>query len=133
MFYYNWIKQKRGISNQVCTFEDLAKAVRSEHGAAKTARPLQETTGMKDFIRLELELVLTFVNLARTRYSMGHIASSDISRNNAEKAYRSALKYLGKCDDISPLEREKFMALVNQAKDAIATLPKAETKLQNSN
>jgi hypothetical protein len=59
---------------------------------------------------------------------MGHIASGDISRKNAKEAYRSALKYLGKCHDISPLDREKFLGLVKQAKDAIATLPKAATK-----
>jgi len=53
---------------------------------------------MKDFIRIELELALTFVKVALTRFSMGHIANGDISRNNAEEAYRSALKFLGKCD-----------------------------------
>ena len=81
----------------------------------------------KEFIRIELELAHTFVKLAHTRYSMGHIASGDISRNNAKEAYRSALKYLGKCHDLSPLERWKLMDLVNQATKAIATLPQPTT------
>jgi hypothetical protein len=81
----------------------------------------------KEFIRIELELALTFVKLAQTRYSMGHIARGDISRNNAREAYRSASKYLGKCHDVSPFEREKFTGLVNQAKKAIGTLPQPTT------
>ena len=100
----------------------MAKLIEPSTAPPKLRGPYKKLPAMKDFIRIELELALTFVKVALTRFSMGHIANGDISRNNAEEAYRSALKYLGKCD-ISPLEREKFMALVNQAKDAIATLP----------
>jgi hypothetical protein len=89
---------------------------------------------MKEFVRLELELVLTFVKLAHTKYSMGHIAGGNVSRSNANKAYRSALRYLRKCHDVTSLESRTLTSLINQAKDAIATLPKAATKRKlNSN
>ena len=81
----------------------------------------------KEFIRIELELALTFVKVAHTKYSMGNVAGGDFSRNNAEKAFHEALNYLGKLSDFTSLERWKLMDLVNQAKDAIATLPKAAT------
>jgi hypothetical protein len=81
----------------------------------------------KEFIKTELELALTFVKVAQTKYSMGNVAGGDFSRNNAEKAYHEALNYFGKVSDFTSLERWKLMDLVNQAKDAIATLPKAAT------
>jgi hypothetical protein len=81
----------------------------------------------KEFIRIELELALTFVKVARTKYSMGNVAAGDFSRNNAEKAYHEAFNYFGKLSDFTSSERWKLMDLVNQAKDAIAKLPKAAT------
>ena len=81
----------------------------------------------KEFIRIELELALTFVKVAQTKYSMGNVADGDFSRENAEKAYREALNYFGKLSDFTSLERWKLMDLVNQAKKAIATLPQPTT------
>ena len=81
----------------------------------------------KEFIRIELELALTFVKVAQTRYSMGNVADGDFSRKNAEKACREALDYFGKLSDFTSLERWKLMDLVNKAKDAIAKLPKPAT------
>jgi hypothetical protein len=81
----------------------------------------------KEFIRIELELALTFVKVAHAKYSLGNVAGGDFSRNNAKKAYHAALNYFGKLSDFTSLERWKVMDLVNQAKDAIATLPKAAT------
>jgi hypothetical protein len=78
----------------------------------------------KEFIKTELELALTFVTVAQTKYSMGNVADGDFSRKNAEKVYREALNYFGKLSDFSSLERWKLMGLVNQVKTAIATLPK---------
>ena len=80
---------------------------------------------MKDLIRVELELAATFANIARTRYSMGHIANGNVSRNNADKAYRTALHYIEKLSDVTSEERQKIMDLVKKAEDAIATLAKA--------
>jgi hypothetical protein len=81
----------------------------------------------KEFIRIELELALTFVKVAHTEYSVGNVAGGDFSRNNAEKAYNEAVNYFGTLSDFTSLERWKLMDLVNQAKEAIATLPKAAT------
>jgi hypothetical protein len=81
----------------------------------------------REFIRIEFELALTFVKVAHTKYSMGNVAGGDFSRNNAEKAYNEALNYFGKLTEFTSLERWKLMDLVNQAKDAIAKLPKAAT------
>ena len=81
----------------------------------------------KEFIKSELELALTFVKVALTKYSMGNVAGGDFSRNNAKKAYNEALNYFGKLTEFTSLERWKLMDLVNQAKEAIATLPKAVT------
>ena len=47
----------------------------------------------KEFIRIELELALTFVKVAHTKYSMRNVAGGDFSRNNAEKAFHEALNY----------------------------------------
>ena len=58
---------------------------------------------------------------------MGNVAAGDFSRKNAENAYREALNYFGKLTEFTSLERWKLMDLVNQAKEAIATLPKAAT------
>jgi hypothetical protein len=82
---------------------------------------------VKELIRLELELAVTFINLAHTKYSMGNVAGGNFSRNNAEKAYREALKYFRKLSDLTSLERRKLMGLVDQAHDAIASLPKAKS------
>ena len=81
----------------------------------------------KEFIRIELELALTFVRVAQTKYSMGNFAGGDFSRNNAEKAYHEALNYFGKLSDLTSSDRWKLMDLVNQAKKAIATLPQPTT------
>ena len=81
----------------------------------------------KEFIRIELELALTFVKVAHTKYSMGNVAGGNFSRNNAEKAYREALKYFRKLSDLTSLERRKLMGLVDQAHVAIASLPKAKS------
>ena len=78
----------------------------------------------KELIRLELELVLTFSNLAQTKYSMGNIRGGNVSRTNAEKAYRTALKFFGKLSDVTSLERRKLMGLFKQAEDAITRLQK---------
>jgi len=138
LVYYNWIKIHKTL--RVTTAKQarnkqsglhvrgLGEAVPSEHGAAETAGTLQETPGMKDFIRLELELVLTFVNVARTEYSMGNVAGGDVSHNNAEKAYSSAIHYFEKLPDVTPGKLRKLMRLAKKAEDAIATLPKAATK-----
>ena len=82
----------------------------------------------KEFIRIEHELAFTFIKVAHTKYSMGNFAGGDFSRNNAEKAYHEALNYFGKLSDFTSLERWKLMDLVNQAKDAIATLPRPTTR-----
>ena len=58
---------------------------------------------------------------------MRNVPDGDFSRYNAEKAYHEALNYFGKLSDFTSSERWKLMDLVNQAKDAIATLPKAAT------
>jgi hypothetical protein len=50
----------------------------------------------KDFAGIELELALTFIRLTHTRRAMGNIAAADSSRDNAKKAYQSALKYCRK-------------------------------------
>ena len=81
----------------------------------------------KEFIRIELELALTFVKVAHTKYSMGNVAGGDFSRNNAEKAYHEALNYFGTVSIFTSLERWELMDLVNQAKKAIATLPQPTT------
>ena len=81
----------------------------------------------KEFIRRDLELALTFIKVAQTKYSMGNVTDGDFSRKNAEKAYREALDYFGKLSDFTSLERWKLMDLVNKAKDAIAKLPKPAT------
>ena len=81
----------------------------------------------KEFIRIELELALTFVRVARTKYSMENVAGGDFFRNNAEKTYNEALNYFGKLSVFTSLERWKLMDLANRAKDAIATPPKAAT------
>jgi hypothetical protein len=81
----------------------------------------------KEFIKTELELALTFVKVAHTKYSMGNVAGGDFFRNNAEKAYHEALNYFGKLSDFTSLERWKLMDVVNRAKDAIATLPQPAT------
>ena len=81
----------------------------------------------KERLRLELELVLTFSKLARTKYSMGNIRGGNVSRNNAETAYRTALKYFRKLSDVTSLERRKWMGLFNQAKDAIVRLQNETT------
>jgi hypothetical protein len=59
----------------------------------------------KEFIRIELELALTFIKVAHTKYSVGNVAGGDFSRNNAEKAYHEALNYFGKLSDFTSLER----------------------------
>ena len=82
----------------------------------------------KEFIRIELELALTFVRVAHTKYSMGNVAGGDFFRNNAQKAYNEALNYFGKLSVFTSSERWKLMGLVNQAKDAIATLPQPTTR-----
>jgi hypothetical protein len=51
----------------------------------------------------------------------------DFSRKNAEKAYHEALNYFEQLSYSGSLERWKLMDLVNQAKDAIATLPQPAT------
>ena len=83
---------------------------------------------MKELIRLELELAVTFANVAHTKYSMGNVAGGNVSRSNAEKAYRTALKYFVRLADVPSLERRTFNGLIKKAKNAIARLPKAGTR-----
>jgi hypothetical protein len=80
---------------------------------------------LKELIGLELQLVLTFVNIAHTKYSMGNITGGLASRNNAEKSYRIALNYFEELSDVTSVERRKLMGLIKNAKDAITTLPEA--------
>ena len=99
---------------------------RSKNSWKKRSDTLLECRA-KEFIKTELELALTFVKVAQTKYSMGNAAGGDFSRKNAEKAYREALNYFGKLSDFTSLERRKIMGMLNQVKTAIATLPKAAT------
>jgi hypothetical protein len=39
-----------------------------------------------------VELAVTFVNVAQIKFSRGNVAGSNVSRNNAEKAWRPPLK-----------------------------------------
>jgi hypothetical protein len=59
---------------------------------------------------------------------MGNIRGGNVSRANAEKAYRSALKYYRKLSDVTSLERRELMGLFKQAKDAIGILQNATTQ-----
>jgi hypothetical protein len=101
-----------------------------EIGSAEAATILTSRhTGSKELLRLELELAVTFANVARTKYSMGNVAGGSVSRSNAEKAYRGALKiFVTKFADITSSERRTLKGLIKNAKDAIATLPKAGTR-----
>ena len=85
-------------------------------------------TDPKELIRLELELAVTFTNVAHTKYSMGNVAGGNVSRHNAEKAFRTALKYFAKLADVTLSERRTLKGLINNAKDEIATLPKVGTR-----
>jgi len=82
-------------------------------------------TGSKELIRLELELAVRFANVAHTKYSMGNVAGGNVSRSNAQKAYRTALRYFVKLADVTSSDRRTLQGLIKNAKDAIATLPKA--------
>jgi hypothetical protein len=84
---------------------------------------------MKDFIRLELELVLTFVNVAQTEYSMGNVAGGDVSRNNAEKAYSSAIHYFEKLPDVTPTELRKLMRLRQEGRGCNRDAPEGGHKV----
>ena len=81
----------------------------------------------KEFIRIELELVQTFVQVAHTKYSMGDVEGGDFSRNSVEKVHHEALNYFGKLSEFTSSERWTLMDLVHQAKRAIATLQNAAT------
>jgi hypothetical protein len=59
-------------------------------------RDMDLVTEAKDFVRIELGLALTFIRLAHTRHSMGDTAGANLSRDNAKKAYQTALKYFRK-------------------------------------
>ena len=85
-------------------------------------------TSSKELIRIELELAVTFANVAHTKYSMGNAAGGNVSRSNAEKAFRTALKYFAKLADVTSSERRTFKGLIKNATDQIATLPKAGTR-----
>jgi hypothetical protein len=85
-------------------------------------------TVSKELIRTELELAVTFAKVADTKYSMGNVAGGNVSRRNAEKAYRTALKYFVKLADVTSSERRTLKGLIKNAKDAIATLPNAGTR-----
>ena len=78
---------------------------------------------VRELMRLELELAITFVNLAHTKYSMGNVTGGDFSRNNAEKAYRTAFRFFGKLSDVSSGEKRKLVVLLDKAKEAIEKLP----------
>jgi len=46
------------------------------------------------FIKTELELALTFVSVAHTKYSMGNRVGGDTARDRAEKAFQEAVNRL---------------------------------------
>ena len=77
----------------------------------------------KEFIKTELELALTFVKVAQTKYSMGNVADGDFSRKNAEKAYREALNYFGKLSDFTSLEHWKLMGPPNGEPRLVSCCP----------
>jgi hypothetical protein len=85
-------------------------------------------TWAKEFVRTELELALTFIQVARTKYSMGNVAAADNSRNNAEKAYQSALKYFGKLADPTLSQHLKFTNLFSEVKQELTALSKSATR-----
>src|SRR6266576_4364550 len=66
--------------------------------AGKSKKPLdpQLVVQANDFVRAELELALTFINVAQTRSAMGHTVGANSARDNAKKAYEGALKYCRK-------------------------------------
>ena len=43
---------------------------------------------MKDFIQIELDLVLALVKLAHRKYAIGDVTAGDVSRKKAENARR---------------------------------------------
>ena len=83
---------------------------------------------MKDFIQIELDLVLALVKLAHRKYAIGDVAAGDVSHKKAEKAYGRALHYFAKLSDVASVERRRLMDLAKKAEDAIATFSKADTK-----
>ena len=85
-------------------------------------------TKAKEFVRIELKLALTFIRVARRKYSMGNVAGGDWSRNNAEKAYQSAFKYFGKLADPTSSQQLKLTNLFSVVKQEIMALSKSATR-----
>jgi hypothetical protein len=88
-------------------------------------------TWAKEFVRTELELALTFIQVARTKYSTGNVAAADNSRNNAEKSYQSALKYFGKLADPTSSQHLKLTNLFSEVKQELRAFSKSS--LQGGN
>ena len=76
-----------------------------------------------DFIRLELELGLTFVSLSQTRHSMGNLAGAKQSLANARQAYQTVLKYLPRAT-LSAARKHWAQGKLKELKQALEQLPK---------
>jgi hypothetical protein len=82
----------------------------------------------RQFVRIELKLALTFIKLAREKYSMGHVAGANLSHDNAKKAYRSALKYWRKFKLSDPVSSDhlEFGNLFSEVKQGLSALSESK-------
>jgi hypothetical protein len=98
------------------------------NSSRKRLHDTQLAAEAKEFVRIELELALTLIHLANTRRAMGNIAAADSSRDNAEKAYQSALKYCRKfkLSDPASSENLKLRNLLSEVREEFIALSKKQ-------
>jgi hypothetical protein len=84
---------------------------------------LNQNALLVKFIRLELELGLTFISLSQTRHSMGNLAEAKQSLAHARKAYQAVLKYLPRAT-LSEARKHWIEGKLKELEQGLEQLPK---------
>ena len=81
-----------------------------------------------DFIRTDLELLLTFAAVAETAYSMGHREHAERTIANAEKGYSDMLRFFSQAKGLTAGVEKEFQSKFNRLRERLDGLQRLKNE-----
>ena len=77
-----------------------------------------------DFIRTDLDLCLTFADVAETAYSMGHREHAERTLASAEKGYADMFRFFSQATNLTPEANNEFQQTFKRLRERLDGLQK---------
>jgi hypothetical protein len=75
-----------------------------------------------DFVRRDLDVILTLATIAESRYSMGNREQAERTLAKAEKGYSDMLRFLSLAKRLTPEVEGEFQSKIKQVRERLDRL-----------